>query len=181
MSDEELVRNTLAGDTASYGELVAKYEAPLRRYVVYLIGNPDMADDVLQDSFLKAYRNLHGFKPRLKFSSWLYRITHNTAIDAVKKQHLNITLEGVELDIRTAQESGIAERIDRQILATDIRRCLAQLQPKYREPIYLYYFEDKSYREISDILRLPVATAGVRIKRAKARLKEDCQKRGVSP
>jgi RNA polymerase sigma-70 factor (ECF subfamily) len=178
--DIQLVRQTLSGDAASYGVLMHVYEAPLLRYATFLVHDTDMAEDIVQDTFIKAYRNLAGFKQSYKFSSWIYRIAHNTAMDAVKKHHA-IILDVPLLDRLSAEESNIAERIDQEILAKDLSRCLANLPPKYRAPIVLYYFQHKSYQDISDILRIPTATVGVRIRRAKARLKVLCKQLEVQP
>jgi RNA polymerase sigma-70 factor (ECF subfamily) len=178
--DVKLVRQTLSGNTESYAVLVKTYEAPLLRYITYLVHDPDLAEDVVQDTFIKTYRNLAGFKQSYKFSSWLYRIAHNTAMDAVKK-HSAVILEAPQLDRLTAVESSIAERIDQEILAKDLGRCLNKLPAKYRAPILLFYFQQKSYRDISDILRIPTATVGVRIGRAKVRMRELCKELEVQP
>ncbi len=174
----KLVRQTLSGDTESYALLLRAYEAPVLRYVVFLVHDSNLAEDIVQDTFIKAYRNLAGFKQKYKFSSWLYRIAHNTAMDAVKK-HRPVAVETPVLDRLTAAEAGVAERIDHEILAKDVSLCLGQLPAKYRAPIMLYFFQHKSYREISDILRLPTATVGIRISRAKARLGELCKRMEV--
>lgn len=179
MSDERLVQLIVNGDTQNYGELVRRYESPLLRYVVFLIHDRELAEDILQDTFIKAYRNLAGFNTRLKFSSWIYRIAHNTAMDAVRKHH-SIAMEATDLNRLTTVEPKIAEQIDRQILARDVSRCLAKLSAKYRAPVILYHLQQKSYAEISDILRIPTATVGVRISRAKTRLRAICKRMEVT-
>ncbi len=172
----KLVRKTLSGDTESYAVLLHAYQAPLLRYIIFLVHDADLAEDIVQDTFIKAYRNLAGFKQGYKFSSWLYRIAHNTAIDVVKKHHNHtVELDDPQFVRLTAVDSKIAEQIDHEILAKDLRHCLGQLPAKYSAPILLYFFQHKSYIEISDILRLPTATVGVRIGRAKVRLRELCK------
>ena len=174
MSDEELVERIIAGDMQHYAELVGRYEAPLLRYIIFLIHDRTLSEDILQDTFIKTYRNLAGFNTHRKFSSWVYRIAHNTAMDAVKKRQ-PIDLDDPSLVRLATVEPKIAERIDKQILARDVSRCLAKLPVKYRAPVVLYYLQHKSYGEISDILRMPTATVGVRISRAKTRLRAICQ------
>lgn len=178
MSDEELVAKIVRGDVRSYGDLMARYEAPLLRYITYLIHDRDMADDVLQDTFIKTYRNLARFNQHRKFSSWIYRIAHNTAMDAVKRNH-PISMDEADLGRLATVEPGIAELIDKEILARDVNRCLSKLDTKYRAPLLLYYFQQKNYAEVSDILRIPSATVGVRISRGKQRLREICKHMGV--
>jgi RNA polymerase sigma-70 factor (ECF subfamily) len=178
VNDEELVGKIINGDVRSYGDLMVRYEAPLLRYITYLIHDRDMADDVLQDTFIKAYRNLARFNQRRKFSSWIYRSAHNPAMDAVKKNH-PISMDEATLGSLATVESGIAEQIDKEILAHDVGRCLSQLDTKYSAPLLLHYFQHKNYTEVSDILRIPSATVGVRISRGKQRLREICKKLGV--
>jgi RNA polymerase sigma-70 factor, ECF subfamily len=178
MSDEELAKKAMGGDTACYEELVTRYESPLLRYAVFLIQDFDAAEDCVQDTFIKTYQNLRSFNPKLKFSSWIYRIAHNTAMDYLKKRK-PVRLSERILENISAQESGVAARIDKDISARDVNRCLLKLETKYREPLALYYFQDKQYRDISEVLRLPVSTVGVRISRAKTLLKAICITMGV--
>lgn len=163
----------MAGDSWSYGKLMERYEAPLLRYASFFTHDYEAAQDIVQETFIKAYRNLASFNDKFAFSGWLYRIAHNTALDALKK-HRPISLDEPLLDELTAEDSHVAAQIDRQILAKDVAHCLDQLALKYREPIILYYFQHKSYTEISDILRLPASTVGVRIKRGKAQMRKIC-------
>lgn len=178
MSDEELAKKAMGGDVESYSELVRRYEAPLLRYAAFLIQDSDTAQDIVQDTFIKTYQNLRSFNPDRKFSSWIYRIAHNTAMDEIKKRKA-VNLDDYWLDRLTAKESGIAEHIDKQLSARSVKRCLSRLEPKYREPLLLFFFQRKSYSEVSEVLRMPVSTVGVRINRAKARLKEICKDMGV--
>lgn len=176
MSQTQLIQKILAGDVHAYGELVGPYEAPLLRYIVFLVHDNDLAEDILQDTLIKAYQNLAAFQTKRKFSSWLYRIAHNTAMDAVRKRQPQVIDEST-LERATATESGIAEKIDHQILAKDVKQCLSKLHIKYQEPLLLYYFQHKSYADIGDILRLPPATVGVRIGRAKQQLRVLCNRK----
>lgn len=168
------MQRVVAGNVQAYAEVVARYEAPLLRYTVFLVHDHASAEDIVQDTFIKAYRNLAGFNTRRKFSSWIYRIAHNTAMDMVKKRQ-PVVIDQSDLNRLATVEPKIAEQIDRQILARDISRCLAKIPPKYSAPIILYFIQHKSYSEISDILRIPTATVGVRINRAKTRLRAICK------
>lgn len=177
-TDESIVASIVAGDVDAYAEIMARYELKLHRYVTYLIHNQTMADDVVQDTFIKAYQNLNGFNPKYKFSSWIYRISHNEAMNAIKKvRHMS------DVDIDELPDTGydqrIEELVDNNILSEDVHGCLGKLEPKYREVIQLVYFENMKYEEVSDVLRIPASTVGVWLSRAKTRLRDLCKQRGV--
>lgn len=178
MTDEHIVQAVIAGDRLAYRGLVERYQQPLVRYATYLVHDPDLAEDIVQDTFIKAYKNLLGFRPDAKFSSWLYRIAHNTAMDAVKHQHTSIDELAAD-DEPVSDDIDIAALVDQHIAARDVAGCLSKLPIKYREAIALFYLRDASYSEISDILHISVSAVGVRINRAKAMLRSICKARGV--
>ena len=177
-TDESIVAKVTSGDIDAYAEIMARYELKLHRYVVYLIHNQTMADDVVQDTFIKTYQNLKGFNPKYKFSSWIYRIAHNEAMNAIKKERHTADYDINELH-DTGYDQQIEELIDSDILKEHVHGCLDKLDPKYREVIQLIYFERMKYDEVSDILQVPTSTIGVWLSRAKNRLKETCKQRGV--
>lgn len=178
-TDEQIVSHVRAGDVDAYGELMQRYEQKLLRYVIYLVHDDAIAADAVQDAFIKAYQNLNGFNHKYKFSSWVYRIAHNEAMNAIKKAgHSNHDIDVEEVQEANA-ESTTAQRIDREILKADVASCIDKLDPKYREIIILQYYENMKYREIADILHIPVATVGVWASRGKAALKQLCKQKGV--
>jgi RNA polymerase sigma-70 factor (ECF subfamily) len=180
MGDQELVKRTIAGDAQAYRQLVDKYQQPLLRYAVFLLHDRDAAEDAVQEAFIKAYRNLRGYNPKYKFSSWLYRIAHNAAMDALPKhQTVSFDDDSEENDKYGAVDPDISEQLDREFAGTHVARCLAKLDVKYREPIALAYLEHKNYEEISDVLHISVSAVGVRINRAKQELKAICTAMGV--
>lgn len=179
MSEAETIKEVISGHSESYSEIINTYQSPLRRYVLYLLHDPDATEDVLQDTFIKAYQNLAGYNSKYKFSSWIYRIAHNTAMDSARSVH-TIPLDDELIEKLSSVEPKLAERIDKEILTKDVQKCLGELPDKYKSPVLLHYMSDKSYREVSDILRIPIATVGVRINRAKARLKEVCKRLEVN-
>lgn len=174
-SDEELVRKTLL-DKSVFGELVDRYQAKLTRYVARL-GIRDMDDqmDVLQEIFLKTYRNLNGFDSSLKFSSWIYRIAHNEAISWYRKK--NVRPEGHLIGDSEEMISFMSDKgedpdvtFDKTINAKEVNRALLEIDEKYREAIVLRFFEHKEYDEISDILKIPVGSVGTLLHRGKKQL-----------
>jgi RNA polymerase sigma-70 factor (ECF subfamily) len=182
LSDEELVEKVRKEDSELYAEIVERYQQKLYRYLRYLTDRPSEAEDLLQDVFIKTYRNLFDFDGKRKFSSWIYRIAHNEGVNFIKKtsRRKEIFLNNLE-NIDSAlhnQNNAIEDSLAKEEIREKVKQCLDELETKYREPLILYYFEDKSYREISDILRIPAKTVGTFIFRGKRILKAICQKKG---
>jgi RNA polymerase sigma-70 factor, ECF subfamily len=172
-TDEEIVI-LVKTDKEIYAEIVERYQAKLLRYVQYLIRDSHKAKDVVQETFIKAYINLNSFNVKQKFSSWIYRIAHNLAINEAKKYQKELKLgDWIESD----DHSKMHEDIERREVVKNLQECLEKLPLIYKEPITLYYLEEKSYEDISDILRMPAGTVAIRISRAKKLLKELCQKK----
>jgi RNA polymerase sigma-70 factor (ECF subfamily) len=175
VTDEVVVKQALQ-DKEQFGVLMDRYEAKLRRYIARLgVRNPDDQLDVLQDIFIKVYRNLNGFDPKLKFSSWIYRIAHNEAISAYRKK--NVRPEGhlvADSEEILSFVSGSLETadvaFDKTVNADEVNAALLKLDPKYRQVLLLRFFEHKEYDEISDILQIPIGSVGTLIHRGKKQL-----------
>ena len=177
-ADEAIVARVTSGETDAYAILMQRYEQKLLRYVTYLIHDQFTARDVVQETFIKAYQNLRGFNPKYRFSPWIYRIAHNEAMNALKKSGRHPaddidTLPDVSYDAR------LDELLDVELVKHHVNGCLSQLEPKYREVVQLVYFEGMKYEDVSDVLHLPVSTVGVWLSRAKAKLKQICEAKGV--
>ncbi len=176
-SDAEIVAQSLA-HTSAFSEIVTRYEAKLIRYVRRLgIQNSEDQEDVLQEIFIKIYKNLNGFDTSLSFSSWIYRIAHNEAISFYRKR--NVRPEGHQIADSEeilgwlASDSHSPERIfDTAVSVAALTQALKELEPKYRDPVLLRYFEHKEYEEISDILKIPIGSVGTLIHRGKQRLQK---------
>lgn len=174
-SDEHLARLATTDQTA-FAILLSRYEAKLYRYIRRQTDAPhEECEDILQEVFLKTYRYLHSFDPSLSFSTWIYRIAHNETISHFRKRSVRprtIPEEEGELYLQNiATEIDMIEEIDTKALQHSIRESLSKLGPKYTDVLILRYLEEKSYEEISDILKLPIKTVGTRINRAKSKLK----------
>jgi RNA polymerase sigma-70 factor (ECF subfamily) len=177
-SDEMLVRRTLE-DVGAYRLLVDRYAPRLMRYVVRLIRVDRMtAEDIVQDVFIKTYRNLNDFDPDLKFSSWVYRIAHNEAVSYLRKRSARPqAVRIVEPEDGAADDKFVADLNVEHEVATKLDRervskAIADLDPKYRDILILRYFEDKDYQEISDIIKRPMGTVATLLYRAKRELKD---------
>ena len=172
LSDEKIIELVCKKDKELYVHVIKRYQDKLIRYANYLTGDEHNAADIVQESFIKAYVNLKGFDTKKKFSSWIYRIVHNEAMNLVGKQKKQVSLyEEKDFD------SGIDIEDDfiKKELKNHTHNCLDRMQVIYKEPLSLYYLEEKSYEEISDILRIPIGTVGTRINRAKVLMKKICQ------
>lgn len=173
-TDEEVVKIICLGDKEAYAEIIERYQKKLLRYATSILGDYHKAEDAVQEGFIKAYININSFNQNKKFSSWLYRIVHNQAINLIDKHQKRKTIE-IDFDI----DSGVnlEEEMIKANLIKEAQTCLKEMPVNYREPLALYYLEEKSYEEISDILRMPLGTVGTRINRAKGVLKSICQKK----
>jgi len=165
--------------------IVKKYEIPLMRYIRRITNiNFEDAEDLLQEVFIKVYTNLNGFDPNLKFSSWIYRIAHNEVISNFRK--LKVRPEKINSEInenvleKIKSELNIEKEIDQKILKVKLNQLINQLNIKYKEVIILKYLENKSYEEISDIIKKPTNTVGTLINRAKKQLNNIIKKQNIN-
>lgn len=176
-TDEELVVIIREGESELYSLIMKRYKTKLSNYLRRLLNDYDEIDDVLQNIFIKIYNNLHGFDVDKKFSSWAYRIAHNEALNFIKKYQKEKTpIEDIEYKL-ISKDDEVCDEVDRQLLKRKLENHLDRLKLKYKEPIVLFYFEEKSYKEISDILRIPVSTVGTLITRSKKMLAQIIQKK----
>jgi RNA polymerase sigma-70 factor (ECF subfamily) len=182
LKDEDIARQVQFGQIDSFNILINRYEKRMKNYARNFLSDREDVNDVLQEIFLKAYKNIKSFDADRKFSSWLYRIAHNEFVNVLKKRNKK-TLPLFDLDVFFPQYvkdgKDLTEEIDQKKMQEIIGKFTNKLEQKYREPIILYYFEDLSYKEISDVMQIPVSTVGIRIKRAKEVLKLVCQKEGI--
>jgi RNA polymerase sigma-70 factor (ECF subfamily) len=173
-TDEEIALLVQNGDVQVFGVLVERYEQKMKRYAhKFLFGYHD-AEDMVQDVFLKAYTNIQGFDVKRKFSSWLYRIAHNEFINAIKKkgrEPLPFFDPDTIFPHPVAPDDPVKD-IDRKQVAEILNKCLGRLDPKYRETLVLFYFEDMDYEAIAEVLQIPKSTVGVRLNRGKVMLKK---------
>lgn len=176
-ADEDIVGDALAHKEA-FALLVHRYEERLARYLRRLgvMRREDM-EDVLQNVFLKTYRNLNEFDRGLKFSSWIYRITHNEAMSFFRSNASRPEghpVDDAELVLeQLSSHSDASMEAELGLNAEQLSRAMKKLEAKYRDVIVLRYFEEREYAEISDILRIPTGTVATLLSRAKKRLREN--------
>lgn len=176
LTDEEIALQVQNGQGHLFGLLMERYEEKMKRYArKFLFGYHD-AEDLVQEVFIKAYVNIRGFQTSRKFSPWLYRIAHNEFINAIKKKGREPVafFDSDALLPPAIAPDNPAKELDRRQTDDILNRCLDKLDPKYREPLVLYFFEDMDYQAISEIMHIPASTVGVRLNRGKALLRNLC-------
>jgi RNA polymerase sigma-70 factor (ECF subfamily) len=152
LTDEEVVEFTRTKNKEAYAEIIRRFQDKLMRYAKYILNDDEKAADVVQESFIKAYVNLNSFNSKRKFSSWIYRIVHNQAINLIVKYKKELPLlDDVDFDSGV----NIEEEYTKKEVTKMVKECLGEMPTLYKEPLSLYFLEDKSYNEISDILRIP--------------------------
>lgn len=172
LSDEQIVVTVRKENKEFYSEIIQRYHSKLSHYLRKFIHDGDELEDVLQAVFIKAYENLYGFDEKRKFSSWIYRIAHNEAINHIKK-HARVSVSIDEIGMFLLDEKiDLQQGVDQGILKQKMEDALSEMKEKYRTPLVLYFFEQKSYEEMSEILRIPVSTVGTLIARGKKNLKK---------
>ncbi|MBI3956626.1 MAG: RNA polymerase sigma factor [Candidatus Kerfeldbacteria bacterium] len=172
LPDEELAARTQDGEVRAFAEIINRYQKRLLRYGRRFLRNTEDVEDAVQDALLNAYRNIAGFRTGERLSPWLYRIAHNTFVSLIRSRKRE-PLPFFDPDslfphpVAPDQSDSVA---DVAMIRRQLDRGLAALDAKYREILVLRYDHNLSYAEISDVLRLPLGTVSIRIKRALAKL-----------
>lgn len=175
-TDEELVLAVLSGRNIYFTEVVARYRHKLLLYLRHLMGGYDEAEDLLQNVFVKVYEHLAEFDRERKFSSWIYRIAHNEAVNYLKKRSRRYLIAWDDIvsskdKLETADGKDTPEETwVRGELRSEVRTALDRLPKKYQEVIILRFYLDKSYAEIAQIIDRPENTVATLLNRAKKRL-----------
>ena len=172
-TDEAYAVRAQQGDQKSFGILVDRYQEKLLRYGRRFLSAREDIEDIVQDVFVSAYQNLKGFDAAQRFSPWIYRIAHNAFVDTLRKKTRSpfIFMDFDTLVSYGVPDESVERERDQKEIKSMIDRGLEQLPPKYREVMIFYYLEELSYKEIADILRVPMGTVSIRIKRAKEELR----------
>lgn len=166
------ITRILDGETEYFSVLLDRYSRPLYSLIVQIVGCPEDAEELLQDVFLKAYRNLSGYKRESKLSTWLYRIAYNVAISATRKKKQEF-LYIEESTINNVPDEKAHEVID---LAADeeqikcLVRAIDHLSAEEKALITLFYYEDKSIEEIGEVMKLSVSNVKVKLHRTRKKL-----------
>lgn len=173
LTDEQLAESAQAGQQLAFTELTKRYWDRLNAYVRRLMPGTSDHEDIVQDAFLKAYVNLRSFNPDRRFSPWMYRITHNVFVDHVKglKRDPLPFFDPEVLFPHPVAPDDPRQDADVAAIRQILDQHLNELDQRYREPLVLRYYQDLSYRDIADILHIPLGTVSIRIKRGLEKLR----------
>ncbi len=174
--DEQLARAVQQGDKNAFVELYRRYQPKILGYGRRFLYRYEDIEDAAQEVFIKAYSNLQGYNANRKFSSWIYRVAHNTFIDIIRKkgrEPLSILDFDTFINLPVREKMSTEEKIAFKMDLAKAEERIARLPAKYREVFVLYYYEEKNYQEIAEILHIPTSTIGVRLLRARTLLKKE--------
>jgi RNA polymerase sigma-70 factor (ECF subfamily) len=183
LTDQEVVALAREGREVAYRELIGRYERPVFSLIYRLVRDREKAEDLAQETFIKVLNALDRYDPSFKFSSWIFKIAHNTALDLLRKKEPDtLSLDGsphaetasdIEASTLTAvstDESPEDFASSREVGA-QIEHAIARLRPEYRTAILLCHVEGRPYEEIADIMEVPLGTVKTYIHRARIELK----------
>lgn len=175
ISDERLIDRTLAGESAAFGELVARYQDRLYGAAVAILHDPDEAKDVVQETFLQAYANLAQFRRTSRFYTWLYRISFNVAVGVLRQKKRSIPanrLLDTAWESVTGKEESPENRQTRQETVQILWNAIERLPIEYRKAIVLREIDGASYEEIAEAVDIPLGTVRSRLYRARTMLRD---------
>ncbi len=182
--DKELVTLALDGREAAYHELLERFRRPVFSLIYRMIGDREQAEDLAQESFVKAFNNLDSYNPSYRFSSWLFKIANNHAIDHLRRARLpTVSIHGSPhaADAEREEETRIVleahdESPEQEMLALElggeIEEAIARLRPDYRTAVILRHIESRPYEEIAEIMDVPIGTVKTFLHRARAELRD---------
>jgi RNA polymerase sigma-70 factor (ECF subfamily) len=184
LSDQEVVLAARAGREAAYRELIRRYERPIFALLFRMVRDRELAEDLAQETFIKALNAIESYRPEFKFSSWIFKIANNAAIDHLRRRELDtLSLDGsphaetpeamqaTALQIGARQESPL-DAVEAKELGGAIEAAIGRLRPEYRSCILLRHVEGRAYEEIAEILDLPLGTVKTYIHRARNELRQ---------
>ncbi|MBI5153094.1 MAG: RNA polymerase sigma factor [Parcubacteria group bacterium] len=173
-TDEEVAMSVQRGDKELFGVLIDRYEEKITRYARKFLSHNDDTKDLVQEVFIKAYTNLYSFDGTRRFSPWIYRIAHNEFVNALRKKSKEriFSFDFDTFFVSAPQEEVAEDTVLKRNTARMLEQHLDALPLKYREPLVLYYLEGIEYKEIAEVLQVPISTVGVRLWRGKKILQE---------
>jgi len=184
LSDQEVVLRARSGQEAAYRELIRRYERPVFALLFRMVRDRELAEDLAQETFIKALNAIDSYRPEFKFSSWIFKIANNAAIDHLRRRELNtLSLDGsphaetpeamqaTALQIGARQETPL-DAVEAKELGGAIEAAIGSLRPEYRSCILLRHVEGRAYEEIAEMLNLPLGTVKTYIHRARNELRQ---------
>ena len=184
-TDEELVARSQGGDLDSFNQLVLRWERPIYALAYRVIGREEDARDVAQETFLRAFRALKGFKGQAKFSSWLYRITLNLCRDWIRRERRTPVVQApegvdvIELAGEATPSESIEDLVSRHELGRVVGKAMSQLPEEQRTAIILKEYHGLTFQEIADLLDCPLSTVKTRLYQGLTVLRKQLREAGV--
>lgn len=171
--DEQIAKQVQEGDKEAFGFLVDRYQGKLQRYGTKFLSRKEDIEDIVQDVFMSAYKNIKSFHTDERFSPWIYRIAHNAFVNGLRKKERSplLTIDFDTLVSHAIYEDPAESEREQKETRDMLDKVLTNINPRYREILVLHYFEEMPYRDIAEVLQIPIGTVGVRIRRAKEALK----------
>lgn len=167
--EAELIAHSLRHDATAYGVLVDRYKHALYRHCFAIVRDEDVAEDIAQQTFITAYYKLTQFDESRRFSTWLFKIATNTALNWLKKSSKEVAMtDDIMASIASTHRSP-----DDEAVHEELRRAVQHLEPKYQAVISLYYWQGLSYHDIADVLGAPLGSVKVWMSRAKSQLRKE--------
>ncbi len=179
LTDERLVELALDGDEEAFGLLVRRYQRRLTAFLSQLVGDLELARELSQEAFVRAWSALARFDPKYRFSTWLFRIAHNLGIDQLRRRRLKTVslyrtdAEGDEVEV-VMPDAGKDPlgHLENHALASELREVIDELRPEYRELVLLRHFAGLSYQDIADFKEMPLGTVKNKLFRAHSVLRK---------
>lgn len=172
MNELQLINRARAGDGEAFGALVEQYRDNVYRLAYRMCGNAHDADEAAQEAFVAAWRALPNFRGEAKFSTWLYRLTTNAAIDLMRREKRHRTASEEDVPELADETDSPQQQVERTEQRETVQKALSALSEEYREVLLLRYMQELDYTEIAAALSLPAGTVKSRLNRAKAALKK---------
>jgi RNA polymerase sigma-70 factor, ECF subfamily len=183
LSDQEVVRHAARGREAAYRDLIRRYQRPVFSLIYRMVRDRELAEDLTQETFIKVLNAIDSYRPEYKFSSWIFKIANNAAIDQLRRRALNTlsldgsphaenaeAIESTTLQIGDTAETALDEVTSRE-LGSQIETAIGKLRPEYRSCIILRHIDGRPYEEIAEMLDLPLGTVKTYIHRARNELR----------
>lgn len=177
-SDADLIGQSLDGEQRAFGQLVNRYLSLVYNHLYRMTQNPDLSEEIAQEAFVKAYKNLKSFDPARPFKPWLLRIASNAAISELRKQSKVVSLNALEeegywgeAEHQTTED--VVVSLERKLSTDEVMQVMQQLDVKYRQVLLLRYQQDLSYEEIAETLNIPINTVRTWLKRGLEKLKAE--------
>lgn len=176
LKDSQLIELICQGKSEVFEEIVSRYQRKIFSYVYRLVSSREDALDIVQEVFIKVYKNIKSFDMQKDFSPWIYRIAHNESVNWLKKNRkfYSESIDDNEMLANTLKsKDDIKQFFEKKEVKIFVRQAVEALPIRYQKIVELKYFQEKSYKEISRILKKPINTVGTMLNRAKKILQKN--------